>query len=105
MDVLGSDYMDPGTSVVTRMALVEFSLLEPAENCSLLKECNFEGGSCNWELGEGVAIVQEEDITSANIPSDGSGQWIQSQQEPAMHLAMLFHSLPLIFKYEDMISQ
>ena len=78
MDVLGSDYMHPGTSEVTRMALVEFSLSEPPESCSLLKECDFEGGSCDWILGESVGIVQEEDVTSVNHPSDSSGGWIQT---------------------------
>lgn len=66
--------MHPGASEVTQMALVEFSLSEPAETCSLPKECNFEDGSCDWVLGEGVSIVREEDITSTNHPSDSSGK-------------------------------
>ena len=73
MEVLGSDYMHPGASAVNKMALVEFSLSEPTETCSLPKECDFEGGSCDWVLGEGVSIVREEDITSANHPRDSSG--------------------------------
>lgn len=60
VSVAHSDFKQTGSDI-SRAALIEFVLLEAAENCSLTDECDFETGLCGWELEQNVQNIRSED--------------------------------------------
>ena len=55
MAVAYSDYRQDGEDI-SRVAEIQFKLLQTNENCSFTQTCDFEDGPCIWELGSGVNI-------------------------------------------------
>ena len=72
VSVAYSDYRQEGM-VISRVAEIQFKLLQTNENCSFTQTCDFEDGPCIWELGGGVNIMNSSSSPLSSLTGT-SGQ-------------------------------
>ena len=72
VSVAYSDYRQEGV-VISRVAEIQFKLLQTNENCSFTQTCNFEDSPCIWELGGGVSVTNSSSSPLSSLTGT-SGQ-------------------------------
>ena len=72
VSVAYSDYRQDG-EVISRVAEIQFKLLQTNENCSFTQTCDFESSPCVLELGSGVSVMNSSSSPLSSLTGT-SGQ-------------------------------
>lgn len=82
ISILNSDYRSPDTAI-SKTAVIEFLLVQLAENCSFARRCGFEPGETSsgicagWKIGNGVRIISTQS-SQPSLQNSFTGEQIYS---------------------------